>query len=87
MRRDYNDKAYEKFRKEVIRRDKARCQMPGCNSKNQLQVHHIKTWAKASSLRYEPTNGITLCKKCHKSITNKENHYEKLFREIIDGKV
>lgn len=87
MKRNYNDEAYAKFRKEVLNRDNRKCQMPGCKSKYQLQVHHIRTWANASSLRYEPDNGITLCRKCHKSITNKENYYEKLFREIIDGKI
>lgn len=50
-----------------------------------LQVHHIRKWSTASSLRYEISNGITLCYNCHKSICGKEHHYETLFIEIING--
>lgn len=85
MRRDYNNEEYRKFRLSVLKRDRFKCQMPNCKSKKNLNVHHIKTWANASSLRYEPSNGITLCNHCHKLITGKESHYETLFREIING--
>tara|TARA_Y100000004_G_scaffold164219_1_gene194182 strand:- start:48 stop:323 length:276 start_codon:yes stop_codon:yes gene_type:complete len=87
MRRNYNDGDYKKFRTDVLKRDKFKCQMPNCKCKKDLNVHHIQTWSNASSLRYEPSNGITLCKRCHKSITGKEIHYEKLFREINNGKI
>lgn len=83
MKRNYNDEEYAKFRKDVLIRDKRKCQMPNCNSKTSLQVHHIKKWSNAHSLRYDIRNGITLCKKCHKSISGKEHHYESLFMEII----
>ena len=85
MRRDYSDPVYKDFRKSVLKRDKFKCRMPNCGSKRNLNVHHIQTWARASSLRYEPANGITLCRYCHKSINGKEHHYENLFRKIIDG--
>lgn len=85
MKRNYNDPAYAQFRKDVIKRDKGKCQMPGCKSKRNLQVHHISKWSGASALRYETSNGITLCRYCHKSITGKETHYEHLFREILNG--
>lgn len=84
MKRNYNDKAYEDFRKQVLRRDKKMCKMPGCKNTSGLNVHHIKKWSSAYSLRYEPSNGITLCKQCHKSISGKELHYEALFMEIIN---
>lgn len=87
MKRNYNDPDYEKFRKEVLKRDKRSCQMPGCKRKSMLHVHHIQPWSRASALRYDPSNGITLCKMCHNMITGKELHYIKLFKEIIDGKI
>ena len=87
MRRNYNDPEYKKFRISVLNRDRFKCQMPNCKSRKNLNVHHIQKWSSASSLRYEPSNGITLCNHCHKSITGKEAHYENLFREIINGKV
>jgi 5-methylcytosine-specific restriction endonuclease McrA len=85
MKRNYQDPAYVAFRKSVLKRDKKKCQMPGCDNKKNLQVHHIKKWSTASSLRYEVSNGITLCKSCHKSIKGKESHYEPVFLEIING--
>lgn len=83
MKRNYNDPAYEQFRKDVLKRDKFKCKMPNCSCKSSLQVHHIKKWASAGALRYDPSNGITLCRKCHNSIRGKEHHYESLFRSII----
>lgn len=87
MKRNYNCPAYEQFRKDVLKRDKYHCRMPNCNNKKNLHVHHIKKWSKAYSLRYDISNGITLCKYCHQSIANKESHYETLFTEIINGKI
>lgn len=84
MKRNYQDPAYEDFRKKVLKRDGKKCMMPGCGSKKSLQVHHIRKWATASSLRYEISNGITLCKNCHQSIKGKETHYEHIFLEIIN---
>lgn len=85
MKRNYDDPQYEQFRKDVLKRDKYKCKMPGCKSKIKLQVHHIKKWSRASALRYDTNNGITLCKHCHKLITGKEHHYEKVFESIING--
>jgi len=85
MKRDYND-VYLKTIKEVFKRDKFKCQMPNCNSRIGLQAHHIKKWSTAHALRYDVSNCITLCRKCHKSIHGKEHHYEKLFYSIINGK-
>lgn len=85
--RKISEDVYKRFTQDVKKRDKRQCQMPGCKSKSRLQVHHIKMWSSAASLRYEADNGITLCKTCHDSIKNKEKQYEKLFREIVDGKL
>jgi 5-methylcytosine-specific restriction endonuclease McrA len=85
MRRNYQDKDYANFRKAVLKRDKKRCRMPGCKCRTKLQVHHIQSWADSSSLRYEPSNGITLCENCHKIVTGRERNYVKLFLEIINA--
>jgi 5-methylcytosine-specific restriction endonuclease McrA len=85
MKRNYDDPAYADWRKKILKRDKKTCKMPGCKSKAKLQVHHIRKWSSASALRYEISNGITLCSTCHKSITGKEHHYESLFMELING--
>ena len=36
MKRNYNDKEYAQFRKEVLKRDKKTCMMPECNNKTKL---------------------------------------------------
>jgi 5-methylcytosine-specific restriction endonuclease McrA len=78
------DVGYSDFRAKVLRRDGNRCQMPGCKARRKLQVHHVLTYSSTKSLRTESSNGITLCRKCHDSIKNKEHHYTKLFSEIIE---
>lgn len=68
--RDYNnDKEYKNFRYKVRRRDKACCRWPFCKARKGLQVHHIFRWADFPHLRYDPDNGITLCKTHHKYVT------------------
>ncbi len=82
MKRNYNDPAYRAFRKDVLKRDKFTCQM--CNSKKKrLNVHHIIKWSSAASLRFDPSNGVTLCSSCHKSISGKESSYISYFNEIV----
>ena len=57
-----------------------------CNKRGKrvkLEIHHIIKWSSASSLRYDPENGICLCRSCHKSITGKESHYITYFTEKI----
>ena len=83
FRPEANTEAYAYWRKKVRARDKSRCQMPNCGTRKSIQVHHIRKWASASSLRYDVDNGICLCRKCHKEVTGKEEHYEKLFYDIV----
>lgn len=84
--RDYDDPVYKAVRLEVLKRDKHRCQMPGCKSKFKLNVHHIIPWSTASSLRYDKNNCITLCQVHHKEVTGSENLYVSLFHQIVDSK-
>lgn len=36
-----------------------------CASKKELNSHHIESWANNKKLRFDLSNGICLCKKCH----------------------
>jgi 5-methylcytosine-specific restriction endonuclease McrA len=82
--RNFDDPTYRNWRKQVLKRDKYKCQMPGCKRKGKrMQTHHIRKWSAASSLRYEVSNGITLCWDCHKEVNKKEHLYERMFLEII----
>lgn len=58
------DTKYQKWRQAVLKRDNFTCQH--CNSKDDLQTHHIKKWSTHSELRYDLDNGLTLCVFCHR---------------------
>ena len=84
MSRDFKDPIYQDWRKKVLRRDRYKCQMPGCKRKGKrMQTHHIRKWSVASSFRYDVDNGVTLCWDCHKEVTGSEAHYEPLFMRIV----
>lgn len=78
------DPLYIDWRKEVLKRDKHKCQMPDCWKTKRLQAHHIYRWADAPYLRYEVSNGITLCSSCHYSIRNNEEYFINLFMSIVE---
>ena len=82
--RNYDDIAYTEFRKAVRKRDCNECRYPGCKSTKYLHVHHIKKWASHPSMRYDVTNGITLCKKCHDVTHGNEEIYEAFFYKILE---
>lgn len=86
VKRNFDDPLYKQWRKKIASRDRYRCQMPSCSrgGKN-IQVHHIKRWADYPSLRYEETNGISLCYLCHQAVKNNEVHYEPMFSQIIEN--
>lgn len=84
--RNYDDPLYKAWRVAVFKRDRFRCQFPGCTCKTKLNAHHIIRWADAPSLRFEITNGITLCRMHHKLISGAEHCFMKLFGDIVRGK-
>ena len=81
--RNFQDPEYKKWRSLVYKRDKYKCQWPGCSMKRRLNAHHIRTWANFPGLRYLVENGITLCYQHHKMIKNMENIYESVFQKIV----
>jgi len=49
--------------KAVKDRDGWKCAQ--CGASDQLHAHHIKRWKDHPALRYEVSNGVTLCHTCH----------------------
>lgn len=67
---------YKQWRKSVFEHDNYTCQ--DCNirsAKGQavyLEAHHLKSFAKYPELRFEISNGKTLCLDCHNKTKQKE---------------
>jgi len=53
-----------RVRREVLARDKHRCQVPGCGRTRFLEVHHIKSRTQGGSNHSD--NLMTLCASCHR---------------------
>ncbi len=47
----------------ILRRDRHRCAVPGCSSRDHLEVHHL--WFRARGGTHHPWNLITLCRAHH----------------------
>jgi hypothetical protein len=60
-----NSIEYEEWRAKVFERDLYTCQMCG-QIGGYLEADHIKPFAYFPELRFEVSNGRTLCKPCHK---------------------
>ena len=82
-KRNFESPQYVKWRSAIRRRDGRKCCWPDCKERRFLNTHHIKRWADYPHLRYDVSNGITLCKKHHNHIRNKEQQYEQLFYTIL----
>ena len=72
--KEYQQSEYEgnNWRRKVLWRDKYTCRY--CNSKDNLQAHHIKERSKGGTNITK--NGLTLCKDCHRSLHRREWEWE-----------
>lgn len=83
-----------KWRLKVFKRDKYTCQCCGV-LKQYLNAHHIYSYHSHKKLRYKTSNGVTLCKNCHrkfhKEFGNKFNtrkqftKFKNTFKERINN--
>jgi len=59
------DARYRVWRDAVFIRDNYTCRICGDSRGGSLRAHHVKPFAKHPELRYDVSNGITLCHRCH----------------------
>jgi 5-methylcytosine-specific restriction endonuclease McrA len=82
--RDFSDPRYKTWRSKVYKRDNFRCLE--CGVSRNLEAHHIIPWAASEVLRFEVSNGITLCKKHHDQMWGNESAYAARCHELINRK-
>lgn len=56
------------FRDAVFSRDNFMCKK--CGSTYRIHAHHIKSWDEFPKLRFDVSNGLTLCNSCHAKLHN-----------------
>jgi len=74
---------YKSWRKQVFQRDGYSCKACGKPSNGDIQAHHIQPLEFSPELIFDVANGITLCRKCHRSIKGKEIQFVEMFSELV----
>lgn len=82
-KRNFNDPQYVAWRAAVRKRDGYKCKK--CGSKIRLQTHHIRPWAQFPTLRFTVSNGITLCRLCHRQMWDREEDFAALCLSLLGG--
>jgi 5-methylcytosine-specific restriction endonuclease McrA len=65
---DRNRPEYRDWRQAVFERDGFACQKCGDSQGGNLRAHHIQSFAEHPELRFEVSNGLTLCHDCHELV-------------------
>mgnify|MGYP001557965055 CR=1 FL=1 len=81
-----NSIEYEEWRTKIFERDNYTCQSCG-EIGEKLQADHIKPFALFPELRFDLSNGRTLCESCHLKVGAKVNPFSKReqFLEVIES--
>ena len=74
---------HREWRRKVLERDHHTCLR--CGSHENLEVHHVIKWADAPELRFDVSNGATLCHECHRKINGHEYEYVQEFNDLIQS--
>ncbi len=59
-----------RFRKSALERDNYKCVYCGDRRGGNLEIHHVKSFSQYPELRFEFSNVVTLCRKCHRKTEN-----------------
>lgn len=78
-----NDPAYKAWRSEVYKRDNYCCKINNNECSGRIESHHILSWKNHPELRYEVSNGITLCHFHHPFKRTDEETMSPYFQQLI----
>ena len=82
--RERYTKQYREWKKEVILRDNFTCALCSSHERRSLVCHHIVSWRKDESKRFDISNGLTLCNSCHCKIGYNEESYISFFTSLVN---
>lgn len=75
--------AFKDWRRKVKERDNNSCKLSSNECGGKIEVHHILNWKDYPELRYQVTNGITLCHAHHPRGRVKEKRLASIFRKLV----
>lgn len=78
-----NSPAHRDWSRSVKNRDCWKCRISNGDCSGPVVAHHILPWATFPELRYEITNGITLCHSHHPRKRDDEMRLSPLFQEMV----
>jgi hypothetical protein len=79
------DPLYLKWMTEVKERDNKRCRIKNQDCNGRLEAHHILDWVNHPELRYEITNGITLCRFHHPKGRDEEKRWADALQKLVSA--
>lgn len=74
---------YYEWRLKVYEKDNFACKCCGDNKGHNLIAHHILNYSEHKELRTEISNGITLCKQCHKKFHDTYGYTKNNLEQLI----
>jgi len=57
-----------------------------CQTKDNLEIHHVDPFSQAPLLVMDIGNMILLCKKCHNKLRGKEKHWKRRLFTLLEGR-
>jgi 5-methylcytosine-specific restriction endonuclease McrA len=82
--RKWSSPRLNRWRNKVYAQDNYTCQKCKDSCGGNLNAHHICSWAYYPRLRYMASNGITLCRGCHKDFHNKFGRRKNTRKQITE---
>lgn len=65
MKRSRHSLQESRWSKAVRERDSNTCQFPGCGKQENLDTHHIAMRSLRPDMKFDVSNGVTLCRRHH----------------------